>query len=270
MSLPSLCKQNIFHFQQDFRILKILPNEKPAAEVEKSIKKEEIELKKQTELEELITDQIDVAIETNEIDSVLLTTTTKPQTTKITSSIITPTLDIFTTATVSGSSNEEMTITQKVNTEQSATIIVTDDDVMITEYKDLEKTVTQHATLDIDIQTDIIDVTKSDDDIEIVNNTIKSIDSPEKGKYGKEEEKSAEKSDSYEDYDEEVDQKPTNVKHRAHQHTLPSSTLLHGFIANPGYPSYYIGSDRDCKWKIIIAKGQKMMLTILDLHLRGK
>jgi hypothetical protein len=253
--------------------LKILPNEKPVAEIEKSMKKEEIELKKQTDLEELITDQIDVAIETNEIDSVLLTTI-KPQTTKITSSIITPTLDIFTTATASGSSsssNEEMTITQKVNTEQSATIIVTDDDVMITEYKDLEKTVTQHATLDIDIQTDIIDVTKSDDSIEIVNNTIKSIDSPEKGKYGKEEDRGAEISDSVEyDYDEEVDQKPSNVKHKAHQHTLPSSTLLHGFIANPGYPSYYIGSDRDCKWKIIIAKGQKMMLTILDLHLRGK
>ncbi|CAG9805629.1 unnamed protein product [Chironomus riparius] len=255
-------------YSQDFRLLKILPNEKPALEIEKSMKKEdEIELKKQTELEELITHQIDAAIETNEIDSVLLTTTTKPQTTKFTSSIISPTLDIFTTATAIGS-NEEITITQKVNTEQSATIIVTDDDVMITEYKDLEKTVTQHATLDMDIQTDIIDVTKSDDDIVLVNDTILSIDSPEKGKYGKDEEKSSEKSDSYEDYDEEEDQKPTNVKHKAHQHTLPSSTLLHGFIANPGYPSYYIGSDRDCKWKIIIAKGQKMMLTILDLHLR--
>ncbi|XP_070496106.1 uncharacterized protein [Chironomus tepperi] len=253
-------------YSQDFRILKILPNEKPKPEIEKSIKTEESEMKKQTEFEELTTHQIDAAIETNEIDSVLLTSTTKPQTTKITSSIITPTLDIFTTApAIATGSNEEITFTQKVNTEQSATIIVTDDDVMITEYKDLEKTVTQHATLDMDIQTDIIDVTKSENDIEIVNNTIKSIDSPEKEKYGEEEEKSAERSD-FEDYDTETE--PSNVKHRAHQHTLPSSTLLHGFIANPGYPSYYIGSDRDCKWKIIIAKGQKMMLTILDLHLR--
>lgn len=250
--------------------MKILPNEKPELKIEKSIENEDKELKNQTELEELTTHQIDAAIETNEIDSVLLTTstTTKPQTSSI---IITPTLDIFTTSNAATGSNEEITTSQKVNTEQSATIIVTDDDdVMITEYKDLEKTVTQHATLDIDIHTDIIDVTKSNDDIEIVNNTIKSIDSPEKEKYGTDEERSTERSDSSEDYSEEVDLKPTNVKHRAHQHTLPSSTLLHGFIANPGYPSYYIGSDRDCKWKIIIAKGQKMMLTILDLHLRGK
>lgn len=249
--------------------MKILPNEKPELKIEKSIENEDKELKNQTELEEPTTHQIDAAIETNEIDSVLLTTpttTTKPQTSSI---IITPTLDIFTTANAATGSNEEITTSQKVNTEQSATIIVTDDDVMITEYKDLEKTVTQHATLDMDIQTDIIDVTRNNDDIEIVN-TIKSIDSREKEKYGTDEEKSTERSDSFEDYSEEVDLKPTNVKHKARQHTLPSSTLLHGFIANPGYPSYYIGSDRDCKWKIIIAKGQKMMLTILDLHLRGK
>ena len=85
-----------FYCQQDFRLLKILPNEKPALEIEKSMKKEdEIELKKQTELEELITHQIDAAIETNEIDSVLLTTTTKPQTTKFISSIIKYTIFIY-------------------------------------------------------------------------------------------------------------------------------------------------------------------------------
>lgn len=249
--------KKIFFFRQDFIMLKVLGNDvpKPETDIEK-LKKEEYVIKK--EPEELTTENIDSAIETNEIDSVLLTTTAKTQTTKFVSSISPTILDIFTTT-----QNEATTIERKVSLEPSVTVI-TDADVMITEYKDLEKTVTQHVT-DILMTTD---VTKITDGVDTVL-TASSIDSPEKEKYGSDDkDTSSESIDTDEDYDDEYLRKK-NFKYKGYQHTLPSSTLLHGFIANPGYPSYYIGSDRDCKWKIVMGKGQKMTLTILDLHLRG-
>lgn len=77
-------------------------------------------------------------------------------------------------------------------------------------------------------------------------------------------------SESDEDYTttEVKTQRPTEYKSK--QRSLPSSTLLHGFIANPGYPSFYIGKTSDCKWKLKLVEGQNIALTILDLHLRSE
>lgn len=275
------------NFPQDFRALKILPSvvEKPEPDIEK-IKKEEFIFTKQREdeKENLKTNHIDSAIETNEIDSVILTTL-KPQTsTKIysTSSIgIAPTIDIFTTATTNTHSEEQTAITQKVSID-STTAEDYDDEKMITEHKDYEMNVTKQQNVpttgiiylhnDTDLITNEVDATA----FSAIN-----FDSPEKEKYGHgaEDDKSTDEDDksNEEFYDSESDEendingnKRMKIIYKGKQHTLPSSTLLHGFIANPGYPAYYIGSERDCKWKIIIARGQKISLTILDLHLRSK
>jgi CUB domain len=57
-------------------------------------------------------------------------------------------------------------------------------------------------------------------------------------------------------------------KYLAQQSKYPSSTLMHGFISNPGYPSFYIGNENECKWKLKLTDGNSIALTILDLHLR--
>lgn len=243
--------------------MKILPNivEKPAPDIIEKLKKEEYVFKKEKADEK---NSVDSSIETNEIDSVI-PTTMKSQTLEkfISTNFIAPTLDIFTAiASTKSSSNridEQTTVAQKQKTEAAIEIDEEDYDVTITEE--------QHApTATIMIEEKHVSETAA------VN-----FDSPEKGKYGldieSEEAEAIEKIDKeYYDSEEEKEnkRKQSNIVHKAMQHTLPSSTLLHGFIANPGYPSYYIGSERDCKWKIKIAKGQKMSLTILDLHLRSK
>jgi hypothetical protein len=251
--------------------LKILPNivEKPEPDIEK-LKKEEYVFKKEEKEKELLTHHADSSIETNEIDSVLLTSTTtiKPiiAEEEISTNFIAPTLNIFTST--KGDEQHRM---------KPATPTESDDEydyATITEHREFEKTVTPHATTGTH-------GTVSDTTIPSV-----SFDSLEKKKYGVDEDDDDgdieegvdeidEKDKSGKEYydsnsEEERDNRQSKVVHKAMQHTLPSSTLLHGFIANPGFPSYYIGSDRDCKWRIKIAKGQKMTLTILDLHLRSK
>lgn len=228
--------------------------------------------------EELITTHhIDPAIETNEIDSLLQTTlavsstaatTTKPQT-KISSSIIsTPTIDIFTIA----NSDEIISVSQGTKTQSSIEMTTNESeeenyDEVITERIDLEKTVTQYVPVESNVP-------KSNNDTDSILNEVETgfsttnIDSPEKEKYGfTDKDESDEFYDSDEDFD--IINKNANIKYKHRQKTLPSSTLLHGFIANPGYPSYYIGNDKECKWKVKMASGQKMSLTILDLHLRS-
>ncbi|KAG5681708.1 hypothetical protein PVAND_011118 [Polypedilum vanderplanki] len=260
-------------YSQDFRVMKILPNvvEKPAPDIIEKLKKEEYVFKKEKADEK---NSVDSSIETNEIDSVILTTM-KSQTLEkfLSTNFIAPTLDIFTAIASTKSSNqidEQTTIAQKIKTEVAATqnnIVADDEDYDVTAT---EENIEQHVSSSTTTATTKM---KHDDISETV--AVNIFDSPEKGKYGldieSDETEAIEKIDrEYYDSEEEKEnrKKQSNIVHKAMQHTLPSSTLLHGFIANPGYPSYYIGSERDCKWRIRIAKGQKMSLTILDLHLR--
>lgn len=58
--------------------------------------------------------------------------------------------------------------------------------------------------------------------------------------------------------------------HTSYQKTSVREPLLQqGFIASPGYPSYYVGSS-NCSWFITAPKGQRIRLTILDINLRCK
>lgn len=151
-----------------------------------------------------------------------------------------------------------------------------DDQVTINkEIKDYEKTVTTTMLAnDTDDNNNNID-----DNDDVISNEVHSpisFNSPEREKYFDEFESEIDTSEADDDYDDEVDDREEKEKirirqnHKSRQHTLPSSTLLHGFISNPGYPSYYIGNEYDCKWKIRMAKGQRMTLTIFDLHLRSE
>lgn len=181
-------------------------------------------------------------IESNEIDSTLKTPTTFEKI--LTSGIITPTIDISTT-----DNNQKITTTEQV---------------MIKEIKDFEKTVATTMLANDSYDEDLISN-------EIVPATF---DSPERKNYGIDDDIEIDADSGSIEYEDsgEDEEKKKRGNHTSHQHTLPSSTLLHGFIANPGYPSYYIGNDKEkeCKWRIKMAKGQKMMLTILDLHLRSE
>lgn len=173
-------------------------------------------------------------------------------------------------------SNNIITPTIGIQTTAGMSVTVEDAEVTISEeIKDFEKTVTETML-----------ATNKSTDKGLMTNEVHSpkiFNSPEKEEFGvlddKEEEEEAinsdkeEMFDSDEDYDEDDDDdKKKKQNYTSHQHTLPSSTLLHGFISNPGYPSYYIGNDKDkeCKWKLRMSKGQKMSLTILDLHLRSE
>lgn len=180
-------------------------------------------------------------IESNEIDSTLKTPTTFEKI--LTTGIIKPTIEISTT------DNDQKITTTVEGIEK--------------EIKDFEKTV---------VTTMLANDSFYDDPIN--NEVVPAIfDSPARKIYGDDIDydtsSSPDESFEYDDSEEKEDDKRRG-NHTSHQHTLPSSTLLHGFIANPGYPSYYIGNDKECKWRIKMAKGQKMMLTILDLHLRSE
>lgn len=237
----SLSRNSFFishQIKQDFRILKVLPNvvEKPEPDMIEKLKKEEHIFYQKKDDDELITSS-GGGIESNEIDSTLLTPTTFEDK-LLTSDIITPT--IFTT-----DKNQKITTTQQV---------------MIKEIKDFEKTVSTLAT-------------DSHEDEDLISNEIlpSNFESPERKIYGDNKiDENEEESAEYDDSEEEDENEKRRGNHTSRQHTLPSSTLLHGFISNPGYPSYYIGNDKECKWRIKMAKGQKMLLTILDLHLRSE
>jgi hypothetical protein len=211
--------------------------EKPEPDTIEKLKKEE-HIFHHPKLEDELTSSGN-EIESNEIDSTLKTPSTFEKI--LTSGIITPTIEISTT-----DNNQKITTTEQV---------------LIKEIKDFEKTV---ATTML--------ANDSYDEDPISNEVVPAtFDSPERKNYGLDDiEIDADESIEYEDSGE--DEKKKRGNHTSHQHTLPSSTLLHGFIANPGYPSYYIGNDKDkeCKWRIKMAKGQKMMITILDLHLRSE
>lgn len=194
-------------------------------------------------------------IESNEIDSVIVTTLKTPTTQQnqqqqtAASSMIAPTMDVLTTV-IAQSKGFNLT-----------TIIEEDEETLREEIKDFEKTVT--TTM----------LANDTDEYPMSNEVhLPMFNTPEKENYGGvvESEISNEVERSDEDYEENYDDpKKKKQNYTSRQHALPSSTLLHGFISNPGYPSYYIGNERECRWRIKMPRGQKMSLTILDLHLRS-
>lgn len=90
--------------------------------------------------------------------------------------------------------------------------------------------------------------------------------------------------DSYEDYEVKVDGARVWRKNKVRTHESYQKTgmefrpLQQGFIASPGYPSYYIGSaksstkpeETQCTWRITVKSGQPIRLVLLDVDLRCK
>lgn len=80
---------------------------------------------------------------------------------------------------------------------------------------------------------------------------------------------------SYEDYEIKVDGTTISRKNKMRIHTsyqkaaIRKPILQQGFISSPGYPQYYIG-ESNCSWRISVAKGEQIRLTILDINLRCK
>lgn len=135
-------------------------------------------------------------------------------------------------------------------------------DMMIVEREDLGKTILYNPSTSIydnDITEDVTETFSTSIDVEIFNQT---------SSHHQQNSEKEEITSSYEDYSSET--KPSRVvEYTYKQKTLPSSTLLHGFISNPGYPSFYIGKSNECKWKLKISEAHNIVLTILDLHLRS-
>lgn len=259
--------------------MKVLPNEfpPPNSELEKEKKKEYV-FKKD---DELIT-PVDSSIETNEIDSVLPTESLSKDSEKslntsepfmeIISSIVDPTIT---------SNDIETNLNPSTTTEGV--------EIMIVERKDLEKTVTNQSPL-INGTDDKSDDFGANEDVTIFStNDIGTHDESEKllnlsnggvlkgseletFHFEDDDDEDGDKKtfDSDEDYGPDMLHTPKPTEYSSRQRSMPSSTLLHGFISNPGYPSFYIGKSSDCKWKLTLQEGQKIALTILDLHLRSE
>lgn len=81
--------------------------------------------------------------------------------------------------------------------------------------------------------------------------------------------------DSYEDTEVKVDGARVWRKNKVRTHESYQKTgmlfrpLQQGFIASPGYPSYYIGNS-NCSWRITVNSGQPIRLVLLDVDLRCK
>lgn len=86
--------------------------------------------------------------------------------------------------------------------------------------------------------------------------------------------------DSYEDYEVKQDgprvwRKNKIRTHESYQKTaVDLRSLQQGFIASPGYPSYYVGAiskeETECHWRITVNSGQPIRLVLLDVDLRCK
>lgn len=89
---------------------------------------------------------------------------------------------------------------------------------------------------------------------------------------------------SYEDYEVKVDGARVWRKNKVRTHESYQKTsmefrpLQQGFIASPGYPSYYIGNSKSstkleqtqCTWRITVNGQQPIRLVLLDVDLRCK
>lgn len=241
------------------------------------VKKEEYVFKKN---DELITPVDSTSIETNEIDSVLPTVSVskKPNATEPFMEIISTVVEPTTNNEIDRNLDEIVKVASPVATTESV-------EMKIFERKDLEKTVTLQAASELNVavttedgsgsgahdedvtvfSTNEIDSRRDKEDLSLSNggtlkgSILETFDSFE-----------ATSDDNDEDYSTEITKTPRPTVYFSKQRTLPSSTLLHGFISNPGYPSFYIGKPGDCKWKLQLNEGQSIALTILDLHLRSK
>lgn len=162
--------------------------------------------------------------------------------------------------------------------------------IMIVERKDLEKTVTNQPLVEVingvdDEKNDL----KANEDVTVFStNDVESHAARERylnlSNGGvlrgsdletfhfsdDEDDDKKETFDSDEDYGFDILHKPRPTEYSSRQRSMPSSTLLHGFISNPGYPSFYIGKSSECKWKLKLNEGHSIALTILDLHLRSE
>jgi hypothetical protein len=256
-------------------MMKVLPNELPPNPDIEKVKKEEYIFNKN---EELIT-PVDSSIETNEIDSISPTDSIAKDSQK-SSNFSEPFMEIIssivdTTVGSNVENNPMPTTTEGVQ-------------MIIVERKDLEKTVTNQSTAstDDDDKSDDLgakDVTVfSTNDIDLHETNEKLLNLSNGGilrgsvletfHFDDDDEKKND-NDSDEDYGGDplfTPRTPRPTTYLSRQHTMASSTLLHGFISNPGYPSFYIGKTSDCKWKLKLNEGQKISLTILDLHLRSE
>jgi hypothetical protein len=217
--------------------LKILPNELPPNPDIEKVKKEEYVFKKD--------DDLIKPVESNEIDSQL--NETQPQ--------------------IEISSVVDPTEAARNQTEAA--------DIMIIERKDLEKTVTNRPVelnLDHDdfvtvFATNQIEQHREKENLNLSNGGI--LEGSVFETFHADDDDKNETDDTDEDY--RTDIKVTRpTEYSSQQKTMPSSTLLHGFITNPGYPSFYIGKTSDCRWKLTLNEGQSIALTILDLHLRSE
>lgn len=257
---------------KDYKTLKILPKELPKdPDIEKA-KKEEYIFKTD---DELIT-PVESNIETNEIDSVMPTDTVfrMPNASE-------PFMEII-------SSIVDPTISNEIDGNLGPQLTTEGIQIMIVERKDLEKTVTHQAPLELNFPTrtsdDESDLRANEDVTVFSSNEVDTRSDKEnllnlssggvlEGSifetfHFDEDDDDSDSSDSDEDYTTEL-KTPRPTEYSSRQRSLPSSTLLHGFIANPGYPSFYIGKSSDCKWKLKLVEGQNIALTILDLHLRS-
>lgn len=260
------------NFSQDYKTLKILPNELPQDPDIEKVKKEEYVFKNN---DEMIT-PIDVSIETNEIDTVM------PTDSMAKGNASEPFMEIISTIVEPTSNIDSNEIGKNPNDDSTGSTEGVP--IMIIERKDLAKTVTNQTPLDINGADDKSELRAINEDVTVFStNEIDERRDKEnfmnlsnggvlEGSIFETFHFDGDKSDSDEsdeDYETEI-VKPRPTEYSSRQRTMPSSILLHGFITNPGYPSFYIGKTSDCKWKLKLNEGQSIALTILDLHLRSE
>ncbi|CAO1386733.1 unnamed protein product [Diamesa tonsa] len=236
-------------FSQDFRFLKIFPNTIEEIKVNESVKQEYV-----FKNEQLTTSN---GIDSNELGSIM-------------STINEPTInEAINEPTISEPTNEPVLIANKSHS--------TNGFITIVERKDLENTVIHpppHELSHDNNEDKPIDVTVLTNDIDSLSESAKYQNFTNHGtlKGSVLEPFHINEDDEEEDMDSSTEE-PTTVnavtpKYFSEQKSLTSRTLQHGFIMNPGYPKFYIGQSSDCKWRIYLEQGQRMVLTILDLSIR--
>ncbi|CRK97366.1 CLUMA_CG010757, isoform A [Clunio marinus] len=257
-------------YSQDYKVLKVLPNELPKDPDIEKVKKEEYLFKKDE------VTPVDSNIATNEIDSEMPTDAVPKE-----SNTTEPFMEII-------SSIVDPTISNEIDRNPQGT---TDGlQIMIIERKDLAKTVTHQAPVELNVlptpdgsidemRAKIEDVTVFSNEIDYSDNE-KYVNLSNSGvlegsvfdTFRFEEDDKDNDSDSEitsdEDYSTEIINPTSPTFYSSRQRSMPSSTLLHGFITNPGYPSFYIGKNNECRSRLNLTDGQSIALTILDLHLR--
>lgn len=262
-------------FIQDFNLLKILTNDVAAPSSSSTAEKNENKIYKFKKPKETMKVPIQENVETNEIEVVMptdgidLPKQASPTYTSSSEYIDYSVENITKPDDFTDESANELSHYSDISRSTAAAMIsgtTNDVEIMIVEREDLGKTMLSNPSTAIygnDLTEDVTETFSTSIDVEIFNET-NSLH-PQKS------EKEVMPSSYEEDYSSEtVTVKSSRYGYAYKQKTLPTSTLLHGFISNPGYPSFYIGKSNECKWKLKIFESQTIALTILDLHLRSK